>query len=307
MSRTRLQVVAWVVLLIALPVLGAPPQNVDTPPQFLGRWTVVFQNGVIETCIVWPNGTATESEPARSAKGEITASDQSIVIRFADDRLERWTIVGKRIVVEHWCPAAAYPGEARVLGIAERTIMLGPNATRPDFRPSRNDLTEKQLDELWADLCGKDEVRAQKAVFTLAAGAQQSIRYLRNKAKPAEATRTEKLTAKLIRDLDDDAFEVRERATTQLFALGKETAWLIRRAAESATSVEVRTRLATVVNTISPILEPSGDQLQDARIIEVLEYIGSADARDLLAKLAGGDESALTSQLAKEAIGRLKP
>ena len=230
-----------------------------------------------------------------------------MVIRFADDRLERWTIVGKRIVVEHWCPAAAYPGEARVLGIAERAIILGSNTTRLDFRPSRIDLTEKQLDDLWADLSGKDEVRAQKAVFTLSAGAKQSIRYLSNRVKPAAATRTEKLTAKLIRDLDDDSFDVRESATTQLFGLGKESAWLIRHAAESTTSVEVRTRLASVVTTISPILEPRGDQLQDARIIEVLEYIGSADARDLLTKLAGGDESALTSQLAKEAITRLKP
>lgn len=43
------------------------------------------------------------------------------------------------------------------------------------------------------------------------------------------------------------------------------------------------------------------------QIIEVLECMGSANPRHLLTKLAGGDESALTSQLAKEAIDWLKP
>jgi hypothetical protein len=38
-----------------------------------------------------------------------------------DDRLERWTLVSKRMVVEHWFPASQVPVATPVLGIAERS------------------------------------------------------------------------------------------------------------------------------------------------------------------------------------------
>jgi hypothetical protein len=44
----------------------------------------------------------------------------AILVTFADDRVERWTAVDKRMVVEHWFPAAAYPAGDKVLGIADR-------------------------------------------------------------------------------------------------------------------------------------------------------------------------------------------
>jgi len=63
--------------------------------------------------------TACESEPKRSAVGKAEIKDNALVIMFADDWIERWTAVDKRMVVEHWFPAAAYPAGARVLGIAD--------------------------------------------------------------------------------------------------------------------------------------------------------------------------------------------
>ncbi len=41
------------------------------------------------------------------------------VIKFDDDRIERWTPVGKRYVVEHWFPSSQYRKTPPVLGIAE--------------------------------------------------------------------------------------------------------------------------------------------------------------------------------------------
>jgi hypothetical protein len=108
---------------LALPLTGAadlPAKNPGTPPQFVGRWSVTFANGVIETCDVKAEWTASESEPKRSANGKSEVKDNALVITFADGRVERWTAVDKRVVVEHWFPAAAYPAGARVLGIADR-------------------------------------------------------------------------------------------------------------------------------------------------------------------------------------------
>jgi hypothetical protein len=91
-----------------------------TPPQFVGKWTVTFANGVVETCDVRANWTASESDPNRSADGKAELKDNVLVIRFADSRLERWTTVDKRVVVEHYFPGTEFPAGARVLGIADR-------------------------------------------------------------------------------------------------------------------------------------------------------------------------------------------
>jgi hypothetical protein len=51
---------------------------------------------------------------------EAAGHAKDAVITFNDDRVERWTAVGDRFVVEHWFPASRVPVVAPVLGIAER-------------------------------------------------------------------------------------------------------------------------------------------------------------------------------------------
>jgi hypothetical protein len=85
-----------------------------------GEWSVEFANGVVETCEIRKDGTATESEPQRKSDGKAVNKDGAIVIVFDDDRTERWTPVGKRKVVEHWYPSSKFPCGAAVRGIADR-------------------------------------------------------------------------------------------------------------------------------------------------------------------------------------------
>jgi hypothetical protein len=44
----------------------------------------------------------------------------TVVIPLNHNRVERWTPVGNRCVVEHWFPSSQVPVVAPVLGIAER-------------------------------------------------------------------------------------------------------------------------------------------------------------------------------------------
>ena len=119
MSRAGFLAVAALVL--PLYAAGDPPaKNTSSPPQFVGRWTATFANGVVETCDVKADWTASESEPKRSADGKAEVKDNALVITFADDRVERWTAVDKQMVVEHFFPGAEYPAGSRVLGIADR-------------------------------------------------------------------------------------------------------------------------------------------------------------------------------------------
>jgi hypothetical protein len=121
MSRTGLLVVAALAIpLVATADPPAPPKAQGLPPHFVGRWTVSFANSVIEICEVKADGTAFEREPNRSSDGKVELVDGPIVITFADDRVERWTAVDRRMVVEHWCPAQSYPAGKSVLGIANK-------------------------------------------------------------------------------------------------------------------------------------------------------------------------------------------
>lgn len=87
----------------------------------VGKWNVEFANGVAEVCHVGNGGEMTVDEPRRRANGMVTVNGGTFVMTCNDDRVERWTPVGKRFVVEHWFPASRLPTATLVLGIAERT------------------------------------------------------------------------------------------------------------------------------------------------------------------------------------------
>jgi hypothetical protein len=100
---------------VVAPAVGAPADGLP-----VGRWSVEFTNGVKQTCEVRKDGTASVAEPLRSSKGKAEIKDGSVVIVYEDDRVERWTPVARRMVVEHWYPGTRFPAGTPVLGIAER-------------------------------------------------------------------------------------------------------------------------------------------------------------------------------------------
>jgi hypothetical protein len=104
------------------PIQGNRPVPHPMPEAGLpvGKWSVEFANGVTEVCEIREDGTASVVEPLRTSGGKATVKGSSVVIVFEDDRVERWTPVGKRLVVEHWFPGSQLPTATPVLGIAER-------------------------------------------------------------------------------------------------------------------------------------------------------------------------------------------
>jgi hypothetical protein len=121
MSRMLLPLVAGLALVLP------PPTRADTPAPpaaqagpLAGRWVVEFANGVAEVCEVGQDGAASVAEPRRSSGGKVTARDGAVVVVYDDDRVERWTPVGRKAVVEHWYPGAAFPSGEPVRGIARR-------------------------------------------------------------------------------------------------------------------------------------------------------------------------------------------
>jgi hypothetical protein len=111
------------VSLVAQGSRGEAPRPADAPPRTalpVGKWKVEFANGVNEACEVGNGGESSVEEPQRRCVGMAVVKGGSAVITFGDDRVERWTPVGKKYVVEHWFPASQVPVTTPVLGIAER-------------------------------------------------------------------------------------------------------------------------------------------------------------------------------------------
>src|SRR5262245_17763006 len=112
MSRNLLAaVIALAVCLVASADPPAPPvANIPgQAPELVGGWTVAFGNGVVETCVICPDGTVAVTEPLRTSAGKVEMREAQAVLVFVDSRVERWTVVGDKRVVEHYATADQFP------------------------------------------------------------------------------------------------------------------------------------------------------------------------------------------------------
>ncbi len=120
MRPTALLLTVW--FTFSLASAADPPRPLkDEQVLPVGKWNVEFSNGVIEKVEIKKDGTATVTEPARSSDGKVTSTQGSFLFVCEDGRVERWTPVGKRMVVEHWASADQFQSGAPVRGIADVT------------------------------------------------------------------------------------------------------------------------------------------------------------------------------------------
>src|SRR5262249_62021977 len=111
--------------------------------------------------------------------------------------------------------------------------------------------------------------------------------------------------SRLIAQLDDDDFTVRERATTDLEKLGAAAEPALRKALQETNSAEVRLRAQRLLEGLSTG-QSSDDWMRTGRALEVLEQLHTPEARAWLQTLAEGDAEARLTQEAKAALARLE-
>lgn len=107
-----------------MPAHAAVPRHPVEAAWPVGNWNVEFANGVKEVCDVFTydgEGHAIVDEPLRRSRGLVASHGPSFVLTFNDNRVERWTPVGARYIVEHWFPGSEMLTATPVLGIADRT------------------------------------------------------------------------------------------------------------------------------------------------------------------------------------------
>ncbi len=195
---------------------------------------------------------------------------------------------------------AVLPGGRAATGMTEGDILvwdLAPS-TWPVRRPAR-DLTRAQFDALGADLA-RDARTAYRAVSLLAASPARSVPLLDTHLHPVavDSKRIEKLLA----DLDDDRYEVREKASTELPKYLCSGEPKMRRVLADKPPLELRRRLE---NILAEPKFPTAEKLRMRRAIAVLERIGTPEARRILEKLSKGAAAPETRE-AQRALQRLE-
>ena len=113
----------------------------------------------------------------------------------------------------------------------------------------------------------------------------ESLPFLREHVRPAEAD--DGLIARLVAALDSDDFTEREKAGRRLAELGDLAGPAVRKALVGQPSLEARQRLEEVVKGLDRLVKDP-KQARALRCVEVLEHIGSAEARRLLGELGKG-------------------
>jgi len=98
---------------------ATPEVSAEIP---VGSWRVAFSNGVIQNCEILASGKTTVVQPRRTSEGTAVVKDGTIEILYQDDRLERWSLKGDDMVVEHWHPSSDMATAPAVTGVATRLV-----------------------------------------------------------------------------------------------------------------------------------------------------------------------------------------
>jgi WD40 repeat protein len=212
-------------------------------------------------------------------------------------------------IVPHptWSPVtslAFVPGKNQlVTGMADGTLLIWDMAQLYREPIAGPPLDAESLRRLWDTLQGDDARSAFQAQASLAASPRQSIPFMMDQLPPARSAGTKRVE-KLIADLENEEFSVRDKVAKELAKMAEQIEPLLKKAKESNPSPEVQRRIGAILN--APHAPPSGDRLRALRAIAILERIRSVEARQVLKQLAEGDPAARDTREAKEALARIR-
>jgi hypothetical protein len=193
-------------------------------------------------------------------------------------------------------------GGKLISGSADTTLLVWDAADIEIEKPMKIEITGEQFDGLWTELGGADAAASYQAMLRLRQSPTAAVSGLRNRVKPA-AEVDAKLIERLIADLESKDFTVRERATQELEKLGELAEPALKTALAAKPALETSRRLEDLLDkALSPKLP--ADQLRAIRTIEMLEHIGTPEARQFLQALARGAPGARLTQEAQAALER---
>jgi RNA polymerase sigma factor (sigma-70 family) len=203
-----------------------------------------------------------------------------------------------------WFMTMTFSPDGRTLaaGSADSTIVLWDMAGI-GVRSKPVPLTAARLEGEWNALTGTDAARAYRALWTLAASGDQAVSLVKRHLQTATPVDPKKI-GKLIAELDDDDFSVREKATAELARLGTAAEAPLRKLLMEDLPVDVRVRAEGVLKKLAGG-PPPADRWRKLRMLEVLEQARTAEARALLKAASAGKTDPWLAQEAQAALQRM--
>jgi WD40 repeat protein len=202
-------------------------------------------------------------------------------------------------------------GKALAVGGADTLVRVWDPAKLLPAKRAREPVKwpEAELDRLWAGLGSDEGPKAGESMRRLAMAPAQAVTLLR--ARGALLSGVGKRPEDWIKDLDSDDFVTREKASDALEKLGRAAEPALRKALEESPSAEVRRRVQRLLKGLDrgagpapAAVAPASRELAAARAVELLERLGTPEAKKLLAEW-GKEKSSTLSREAKAALRRL--
>ncbi len=164
--------------------------------------------------------------------------------------------------------------------------------------------TAKEREAAWVQLAGADAEKAYRAIGRLIRSPRQAVALCAERLRPVRAADRERV-GRRIADLDSKSFATRERAASELGALGESAGPALRAALRSVPRLEFRRRLEGLLEKLDASVPPP-DRLRDLRAVEVLEAVATPEARRIIEAQSQGIPEARLTRDAKSALERLR-
>jgi len=197
----------------------------------------------------------------------------------------------------------ARDGQTVASGSKDTTVLLWDISDLKVAPRSPVEVSTQQVETLWSELNSTDGTRAFKTIQALLSSPKQVAAFLKGQLKPVVPVE-QKVIDKLIVDLESEDFAVRTKALEELEKLGELAVPSLNRVLAKDPPLETRKRAEELVGKLTGILL-SGEQLRLVRAVEVLEQVGTPEARQVLEALVGGAPGALPTREARTALTRM--
>jgi WD40 repeat protein len=159
----------------------------------------------------------------------------------------------------------------------------------------------QDADKLWLTL-GTAPDQAYRVVWALMANPKRAIEVLSKRLEP-DAGASEKEIRELIANLASPKFAKRDPAIRRLKEIGTRALPALEDALKGSPDLETTRRINELLRTVETSLTP--EMLRDLRGLQILEMLGTPDARKLLMHVASGDAGAAKTRHAQAALTRL--
>lgn len=164
------------------------------------------------------------------------------------------------------------------------------------------ELSAKELEAQWAALADPDAGRAWRARWALAAASKSAVPFLHKQLQfPADQERL----AKLLVDLESSKFPIRRQAELDLEGLGAVAEPALREALTKKPTLDLKRRLENIQKNVKTA-PTTPAVLRLIRAVEVLEHADTPEARDTLRALAERTPAVRVTEVAREAVARMK-